>query len=494
MGQQDAPRARTGIAGLDNILHGGLPAGHLYLLQGTPGVGKTTLALQFLLAGLQQGEAGLYITLSETKEEILQVAASHGWSLDGLSIYELSTAEQTLRLDQENTLYAPADIELKETVRVLLAEVERLNPQRVVFDSLSEIRLLAQTAMRYRRQILGLKQYFAGRNATVLLLDDRTVEAGDLQVESLAHGVISLEQVRMAYGADRRRLRIGKLRGAAFRSGYHDFILDRGGLSVFPRLIAAEHQGEFVADPVSSGIQEFDEMLGGGLARGTSALVMGPAGTGKSALCALFSCAAAARGQRAALFLFEERLGILRARARALGLQLDAHLDSGRISAQQIDPAELAPDEFAHRVRQEVEEHGARVVVIDSINGYYSAMPEASFLSLRMHELLSYLNERGVATLVTMTQSGITGAVTSPVDVSYLADTILLLRHFEAHGRVRKAISVVKKRTGSHEDTIRELIFRSGGITMGAPLTEFHNVLSGIPVYTGEVQQLHDRA
>ena len=479
------PHASTGVAGLDDILGGGLPVDRLYLVQGTPGVGKTTLALQFLLEGVRNGERVLYITLSETESEIRQVAASHNWSLDGLSMYELSSAEQTTRLDDdENTLYATQDIELKETIRVLLREVERVSPTRVVFDSLSEIRLLAQTPQRYRRQLLGLKQYFAGKKCTVLLLDDKTGESGDVQVESLAHGVISLEQNALDYGADRRRVRITKLRGAPFRSGYHDFTVMSGGLVVFPRLVAAEHRTGFSSEPIASGNQGLDELLGGGLDRGTTTLTMGPAGSGKSAICALFACAAATRGEKAALFLFEERAATLLARTENLGLGLKKHLEAGAIEATQIDPAELAPDQFSHLVRDAVE-RGATLIVIDSINGFFHSMPDARFLVLQLHELFSFLGARGVATIVTLTQSGISGPMHSPVDVSYLSDAIVMLRYFEAAGRVRKAISVVKKRTGLHEDTIRELALDNRGIVVGAPLSAFRGVLSGVPSYEG---------
>lgn len=475
-------RVATGISGLDDILSGGLPSKRLYLVQGTPGVGKTTLALQFLLDGIRKGQRVLYVTLSETEEEINQVAASHGWSLEGIHLYELSMAEQTLRLDEENTLYATADVELKETVRVLLAEVARVKPTRVVFDSLSEIRLLAGTPVRYRRQLLGLKQYFAGQDCTVLLLDDKPSEAGDLQVESLVHGVIGLEQLPMHYGADRRRLRVAKLRGSPFRSGYHDYVIAKGGIRVFPRLIAAEHRRDTPMGNVPSGIPALDELLGGGLDRSTAALIMGPAGAGKSAIATQFACHAADRGEHAVMFLFEERIGTLRARADKLGMPLAKHIESGRITVKQIDPAELAPDEFTAFVRDAVIDHGARLVTIDSINGYFNAMPEARFLTLQMHELLAFLAERDVATILTMAQSGVAGAhMVSPVDVSYLADTILLMRYFESAGRVRKALSVLKKRSGMHEDTIREVTLTSQGIEVGEPLSHFRGVLTGVP-------------
>jgi circadian clock protein KaiC len=476
------PRCSTGVSGLDDILSGGLPNDRLYLVKGPPGSGKTTLALQFLLAGVKAGETVLYITLSETEEEIRQVVASHGWSFDGVSLFELSGIEQTLRLDDENTLYAAEDTDLKETMRVLLDEVERLEPSRVVFDSLSEIRLLARTPMRYRRQLLALKQYFTGRACTVLLLDDRTEDGGELQIESIAHGVIRLEQLPLEYGGDRRRLRVGKLRGSSFRSGHHDFTITTGGLAVFPRLTASEHRTELVAEPISSGVAGLDEILGGGIDRATCTLLIGPAGTGKSAIATQFAVAACDRGECAAMFLFEERVGTWRKRGEHLGMDVQKHIDGGRLLVHQIDPAELAPDEFTHLVREAVERRGARIVVIDSITGYYTAMPEARFLSLQMHELLSYLSERGVASLMTMAQTGLIGQMTSTVDVSYLADTLMLLRYFETKGELHKAISVLKKRSGPHEETIRSLRLGSSGIGVGPPLANLHGVLSGLPL------------
>ncbi len=485
-------RDKTGVSGLDDVLGGGLPKNRVYLLKGEPGSGKTTLALQFLMEGRRAGERVLYVTLSETEEEIRQVADSHGWSLDGIDLYELSTAEQTLRLQDENTLYATADVDLKETMRVLLEEVERVKPARVVFDSMSEIRLLSQTPMRYRRQLLSLKQYFVGRACTVLLLDDRTGEAGDdLQVESLAHGVISLEQVHLNYGADRRRLRIRKLRGSTLRSGYHDFNVKTGGLVVYPRLIAAEHRTELLTEPLPSGLPALDELLKGGVDRSTATLLMGPAGTGKSALATQFACAASHRGEVASMFLFEERIGTLLRRAQHLGMPLEKLIASGKVRVHQIDPAELAPDEFTDLVRQAVTKHASRVVVIDSINGYFTAMPEARYLTLQMHELLAFLAERGVASILTMAQSGVmSAAMTSPVDLSYLADTIMLLRYFEFEGRLRKAISVLKKRSGAHEETIRAFELGAGGIHVGAPLVQMQGVLTGTPRLVGTIDPM----
>jgi circadian clock protein KaiC len=490
--RQDTERAATGIAGLDDILGGGLPVHRLYLVHGSPGVGKTTLALQFLMDGARRGESTLYITLSETETEIRQVADSHGWSLDGIKLFELSSAEQTLHLDEENTLYATADVELKETVRVLLDEVARIKPSRVVFDSLSEVRLLAQTPMRYRRQLLALKQHFAGQQCTVFLLDDLSGGAGDLQVESLAHGVILLEQTSVDYGGDRRHLRIAKLRGIRFRSGYHDYVIERGGLQVFPRLVAAEHRTHFEPQSLPSGVGAVDQLLGGGLDRATSTLLIGPAGVGKSAIAAHFAWAAAERGEVAAMFLFEERPGTLLTRSRALGAPLDAHVEQGRVLLKQVDPAELAPDQFTHLVRHAVEQQSAKLVIIDSINGYFNAMPQGRFLTLQMHELLAYLAEQGVATILTMAQAGIMGTISSPVDVSYLSDTVIMLRYFEASGRVRKAISVVKKRSGRHEDTIRELQMGKGGLDLGEPLTNFQGVLSGVPQFGSRHEGGHE--
>ncbi len=487
-------RLSMGTPGLDDVLGGGLPADRLYLVQGLPGAGKTTLALRFLLEGVARGESALYITLSETRAEIEQVAASHGWSLEGLHMFELSAAEQVLRLEQQSSLYASADVELREAMRVLLGEVDRAKPARVVFDSLSEIRLLAQTPERYRRQILALKQFFIGKRCTVLLLDDRVAESSDAHVESLAHGVIRLDQSAVGYGADRRRMRVVKLRGSRFRSGYHDFVVRTGGLVVFPRLVASEHRTNFVASPMSSSIKGLDDLLGGGLHRGTSTLILGPAGTGKSILASHFAVCASAGGESAAIYAFEERLGTLRARAEALGMPLAAQEAAGRLHLTQIDPAELAPDEFAHMVRDAVEQKAVTVVVIDSLNGYFSSMPGAPHLTLQMHEMLSFLSEKGVTTILTLAQSGILGSIASPVDISYLADTVIVVRHFEALGRMHKAISVLKKRSGWHEDTIRELVLRSSGVTLGAPLVDFRGVLTGVPEYSGRPDLLDHEA
>jgi circadian clock protein KaiC len=486
--------AQTGIAGLDDVLGGGLPAGRMYLVQGDPGVGKTTLALQFLLAGAARGEPGLLVTLSETDEEIRSVAASHGWPLDNISLFELSAFDQTTGLEEENTVFEPSETDLQETTRKILARVDQVRPARVVFDSLTEIRLLSQTALRYRRQLLGLKQHFSEKPATVVLVDevDPRAPEGDMQLQSLSHGVIEMEQIPPAYGEDRRRLRIVKLRGRRFRGGHHDFVIRKGGLVVFPRLVAAEHHAVFERQPISSGIADLDTLLGGGIDRGTSTLFMGPAGTGKSALSTQFAVAAARRGETAAIFAFDEALGTLFARSEALAMDLPAQVKAGRVIAQQIDPAEMGPGEFAYQARRLVEEKNARVVIIDSLNGYLNAMPDERLLTVQLHELLSYLGQRGVATILVMAQHGMMG-LDSPIELSYLADSIVLLRYFEAGGRIHKAISMVKKRSGAHEDAIRELVLSAGGLRIGPVLKEFRGVLTGVPEFTGNVERLMER-
>ncbi|MFL6333550.1 MAG: ATPase domain-containing protein [Pyrinomonadaceae bacterium] len=479
-------RLATGSAGLDSILEGGFPANRLYLVEGDPGTGKTTLALQFLLEGARRGEPVLYVTLSETKEELTGVADSHGWSLEGVTLHELVPPEESLKAESQYTIFHPSEVELGETTRAVVEEVERIQPRRVVFDSLSEMRLLARDPLRYRRQILALKQFFAGRKSTVLLLDDRTSADADLQVQSIAHGVLMLEQLELDYGAERRRLRVSKLRGSRFRGGFHDFAIRTGGVEVFPRLVAAGHRTEFKPETVASGVAELDALLGGGLDRGTSTLVLGPAGCGKSSLAAHFAAATARRGERAAAFIFDEGVNTYLNRAAGLGTDLREALKDGHLTVQQIDPAELSPGEFTSAVCKAVEQEGARLVVIDSLNGYMQAMPDERFLTSQMHELLTYLNQQGVVTLLLMAQHGFMGSMTAPVDVSYLADTVVLLRYFEAAGAIRRAISVVKKRTGRHEDTIREMrLSASRGVEVGEPLTGFRGVLTGVPVLTG---------
>jgi circadian clock protein KaiC len=485
-GGGDEPRLATGSAGLDSVLNGGFPANRLYLVEGDPGTGKTTLGLQFLLEGARRGEPVLYVTLSETKEELTAVARSHGWSLEGVGLHELVPPAESLKAESQYTIFHPSEVELGETTRAVIEEVERIQPRRVVFDSLSEMRLLARDPLRYRRQILALKQFFVGRKSTVLLLDDRTSADADLQVQSIAHGVVVLEQLELDYGAERRRLRVSKLRGSRFRGGFHDFTIKTGGVEVYPRLVAADRRNEFTPESVASGVAELDALLGGGLDRGTATLVLGPAGCGKSSVAAHFAAAAAARGEQAASFIFDEGVNTYLGRAAGLGTDLRAHVEAGRLKVQQVDPAEMSPGQFAHAVCTAVE-GGARLVIIDSLNGYLQAMPDERFLTAQMHELLTFLNQQGVVTLLVMAQHGFMGSMSSPVDVSYLADTVVLLRYFEAAGAIRRAISVVKKRTGRHEDTIRELrLSASRGVEVGAPLTAFRGVLTGVPVFTGD--------
>lgn len=475
--------ATTGIAGLDDVLGGGLTPNRLYLVEGVPGSGKTTLALQFLMEGARHGEPVLYVTLSESREELLAVADSHGWDLTGITLRELVPSEDSLRPDDQYTMFHPSEVELGETTKAILAEVETLRPTRAVFDSLSELRLLAGNPLRYRRQILALKQFFAGRKCTVLLLDDMTSADHDLQVQSIAHGVVLLEQLNPEYGAERRRLRVVKYRGRRFRGGYHDYTIGRGGLAVFPRLVASEHRPPPVDERLASGLAELDALLGGGIERGTSTLVVGAAGTGKSTLAALFAAAAAARGQAAALFLFDEAAHTLLTRCAALGIDLRPAIAAGRVTVQQVDPAELSPGEFTHAIRGAVD-RGAAVVVIDSLNGYLNAMPDERFLVVQLHELLTYLGQAGVATLLIGAQSGMIGMnMQTPVDASYLADGVILMRYFEARGEVRQAISVVKKRGGAHERTIREFRMGDGRITIGPPLREFRGILTGVPMF-----------
>ena len=472
-------RASTGIEGLDYILGGGLPINRMYLLEGDPGAGKTTMALQFLLAGARDGEPGVYATLSETEEELRDVAASHGWSLDGITICELQTAEESLKADSQYTLFHPSEVELSETTKAVLDTVERVKPRRVVFDSLSEMRLLARDSLRYRRQILALKHYFTGQSCTVLLLDYTGSTTGDFQLQSLTHGVISFEQLAPGYGGQRRRLRVQKVRGVPFRDGYHDYRITTGGLAVFPRLVAGAHPHGFMPGTMASGLPELDTMLGGSLDRGTSAMLLGPAGVGKSTLASQYVTAAAERGDRASIYTFDESAENWISRAERLGLPLRRHVEEGRVVIRQVDPAELSPGELAFDVRRAVED-GTRVVVLDSLNGYRHAMPEERFLLLHLHELLSYLNQQGVLTLLVMAQAGLVGeTLESPVDLSYLTDTVILLRFFEAFGEVRKAISLVKRRSGAHESSVRELRVGAGGIRVGQEIKDFQGVLSG---------------
>lgn len=475
-------RAETGIAGLDTILCGGLPCHRLYLIQGNPGTGKTTLAMQFLLQGARQGETTLYVTLSETREEIELVAGSHGWDLADVQIFDLSAVGDALNAETDNTFFHPSEVELTRVTEALLAEINRVEPTRVVFDSLSELRLMSETALRYRRQILSLKQYLAGRKITVLMLDDNT-GSDDQHVESIAHGVITLQRSSPEYGVSQRQLVVEKLRGSKFREGRHDLVLDRGGMTVFPRLTAVEHGGDFHGETIPSGISKLDALLGGGLDRGTSTIFMGPPGTGKSTLAARFCLSVIERGEKALFILFDETPGLLLARTSGLGINLRPHVESGRISLLQVDPAVISPGELAERIRCAVTEQGVRAVCIDSINGYLNSMPEMRFLNLQLHELFTYLARQGVLTLLVLAQQGLVGAMQSTVDLTYLSDTVVLSRFFEARGEVRLALSVIKKRSGDHERTIREYRFTRQGIVVGEPLHEMQGVLTGVPAF-----------
>ncbi len=495
----------TGIPGLDEILRGGLPKDFVYLIQGDPGAGKTTLAMQFLLAGDRNGEKGLYLTLSESAREIRSVASSHRWDVSRLDIYEQLVGEDLLRHERETTMFHPAEVELGKTIDALLKEVDRVQPQRVVLDSLSEIRLLSQSTFRYRRQILALKEFFSSRKMTVLLLDDRTESSNDLQLHSVPHGVILLERRAPLYGAARRRLEVVKLRGVGYRGGFHDFSIVQGGLVVYPRLIAAERRRDYIEPgiptprameverreeqdlgSISSDVPEIDALLGGGIDRGSSTIILGPAGAGKSSLAAQYATAAARHGEVAAMFIFDESRKSLVSRSESIGIGLKEQIDAGRLTAQQIDPAELPPGEFAHLVRLAVEKDGAKMIVIDSLNGYLNAMPEERFLTLHLHELLSYLSERGVATILVVAQHGLIGTMSSAIDVSYLADAVLLLRYYETSGRILKAVSVLKRRSGAHETAIRDFRLTGEGIRIGPPLEQFRGIMSGVPILNDE--------
>ena len=482
-------RAPMGVAGLDDILGGGLTPSRIYLLEGTPGTGKTTLALQFLLKGRDLGETGLYITLSETKAELQAVAVSHGWSLSGLSIHELVN-EAGLDPDAEQSILHPSDVELGETTRTIMERVEAERPTRVVFDSLSEMRLLAQNPLRYRRQILALKHFFSNHACTVLLLDDQTASGQDLQLHSIAHGVITLDQMAQEIGAQRRRLRVVKMRGIKFRGGYHDFSLDTGGIEVFPSLVASEHRRDFEPGFLPTGSAELDTLLGGGLARGTNTLLMGPSGVGKTTTSIRCILTALERGETCAYFLFDEGLTTFLTRAAAMAMDLRPYLENGRLTLRQIDPAEISPGEFSSSVRKAVVEQGATYVVIDSLNAYLQAMPGEKFLLLQMHELLSYLNQVGVATIVILGQHGLLGEVRNDVDLSYLSDTILLFRFFEAKAELLTAISVVKSRSSAHERTIREFRLGPTGVRVGEALTDFQGVMTGVQTYRGAIAML----
>ncbi len=484
-------KAKTGVQGLDDILSGGFTRRHVFLLEGSPGTGKTTIALQFLMEGAELGERCLYISLSETEEELRDSALSHGIEIDErVEIFELVPPESLLDADQQQSLLYSSDLELGETTKLIFEAFERVKPARVVIDSLSEIRLLAQSSLRYRRQILALKHFFSRSDATVLLLDDMTADHMDKTVHSVVHGVLHLEQLAPDYGAERRRLRVIKYRGQSFRGGYHDFVIRTGGVMAFPRLRAIEHRLGFERSTLSSGVRELDDLLGGGVERGSSTLLIGPAGTGKSLFALQFVDAAVKRGEKAAVFIFDEELGLLFSRIKPMGIDLEKMRDDDLIHIEQLDAAELSPGEFAQRVRDRVASFDAKTVVIDSVNGYQASMPEENALILHVHELLQYLNRQGTNTFLTVAQHGLVGDMKSPVDVTYLADTVILLRYFEAVGKVRRAVSVIKKRTGKHEETIREYRIGEGGLTLGEPLSDFQGVLRGVPTFVGKSQPL----
>ncbi|GJD97645.1 ATPase domain-containing protein [Methylobacterium iners] len=482
----DAASIPTGVEGLDHLIAGGYASNRAHLVEGRPGSGKTTLAMQFLLAGVERGERCLYITLSESKRELLNVASRHGWSLDGIEIVEVVPPELNFDPKQQQSLVHTSDLELGEAIRMSMAEIERFKPNLVVFDSLSEIRLLSQGSLRYRRQVHALRSFLLVQDTTAILLDDLTAEADDLNLHSLSHAVIRLEQLAPLYGGERRRLRVIKMRGTDFRGGYHDYVIKRGGLIVYPRLVAADHPHEFKELRNSSSSAELNALVGGGLDAGTSTMLIGPSGVGKSSVALTFLTAAIARGEKALILSFDETISVLLRRASGLGMPLEAHVEAGSLRVEQIDPAEVSPGELAAMVQEAVEGEERRLVVIDSLTGYHNAMPEENHLLLQMHELLTYLNNQGVTTLLILAQHGMIGQMGSTVDLTYLSDTILLFRTFEAEGRLRRAISVVKKRTGGHEDSIRELRIDSTGIRVGEPLRSFRGVMTGVPTFEGE--------
>lgn len=480
----------TGVPGVDEILRGGLPKNHLFLLQGKPGTGKTTFAMQFLMEGARRGEKCLYVTFSETRGEIETVARSHGWDLSNIAILELSTISDRIGFSNQNTLFHPSEVELNKVIQLLFEKVNEAQASRIAIDSLSELRLLSDTSLKYRRQMLAFKEFFIGRNATVILLDDMTTEAGDLHVQSIVHGVLLLEKIRSGYGVERREFNIAKMRGVDFRGGTHDYLVQTGGIRVFPRLVAAEHvEDTYQPERISSGVPELDELIGGGLDRGTSNLLLGPAGSGKSTITLQFAVAAAAKGKNVAIYNFEESVANLISRANALGIELTPYIQSGRITLRKIDPAELTPGQFTSLVREAYDSH-ADVIIVDSLNGYIHAMPEQQFLTLQLHELLSYLGNRGVITLLVLSQAGIMGNMHSPLDLTYLADCVIMTRFFEAFGHVKKAISVIKKRTGSHEGALRELQIGPGGVKVGRVLDEFTGIFSGIPKFRGAAEKI----
>lgn len=479
-------RCRTGIAGLDEILKGGLPCNRLYVVEGEPGSGKTTMSLQFLMTGAAMGERSLYITFSETEEELKAVAESHNWDISKIHMVDLSYLERQLSPNAQNTLFHPSEIELNKITENLLQKIEEISPTRIVFDSISEMRLLAETPLRYRRQILALKQALAKRKSTVFFLDDLTNASQDLQVQSIAHGVIRLSRLHHHFGGERRQLRILKLRGVRFTSGSHDFDIQMGGVQVHPRIVSAQFEDQLADGQLPSGIDGLDSLLGGGLDRGTASLFIGPAGTGKSTMCLLYALSAVSRGESVAFFCFDETVANLLKRSNAIGMKVGAAIQSGRLHIQKVDPAEFSPGAFAGLVQEFVSQQNCKMVVMDSLNGYIQAMPQEQFLTLQLHELFAYLNNQGIVTMITLAQHGMIGTMVSPVDLTYLADTVVLTRFFESMGAIKKAISVIKKRTGAHESTIREFSIGTSGVRVGKALTEFQGILTGVPRFHGD--------
>jgi circadian clock protein KaiC len=494
----ESPLIATGIPGLDDILLGGLPAGQTYLIEGDPGTGKTTLAMQFMQAGLQNGEPCLYVTFSESRRDLLSSSHAHGWSLEPQILEIIPSHDDTLDESERYTVFHPSEVEIVSTLRRLTGEVDRVNPTRLVLDSLAEFKLLSGDAVRYRRQLLALRQFLAARDMTVFLLDDRTANEngiGDLQTHSVAHGVIRLEKLQRSYGVTRRHLEIVKVRGTGYREGFHDYTIERGGMKVYPRLLVRDADDSAGVEPgpiVRSDLAELDRMTGDGIDSGSSTLILGPTGSGKSSLALRYAFAASQRGERALYYAFDEMAATIKKRARNFGMDLDAEIRKKTLRLQQVDPAELSPGEFAYRIQREVEQNGARLVVIDSLNGYLNAMPGENDLLLQMHELLAFLNQKDVATFVVLTQQGLVGALQVPVDISYLADNLIVLRYFEAGGSVRQAISAVKKRGGDHERTIREYKFASSGICIGEPLTKLRGILTGLPEQIGNEAPLKE--
>lgn len=485
-------RLLTGVAGLDDILHGGLPTGHVYLIEGDPGSGKTTLGIQFLLAGLANNEPALYVTLAESREELQAVADSHGFDISKIEIFEVQPPELDQKGADQYTVFHPSEVELVDVMQSILTRLEKAKAGRIVFDSMSEIRMLARDPLRYRRQILSLKQFFVGRECTVLLLDDRTGDRTDTQLQSICHGAIRMEAVPREFGPQRRQIQVLKLRASQFRGGAHDYEIEHGGLQIFPRLISAEHRPENIdRSELPSGIAELDMLFGGGVSRGSTSLFMGPAGCGKSTIATKFLQSAAERGERGIMFACDETVESVMTRSRGLGIPLEKYCNKKTIQIEELHPADLSPGEFIAQVRSDVEEKGCRVLIIDSLNGLLNAMQGEHAMMVQLHELLSYLSHRGVTTFMVMAQTGVLGTnMGAPIDVSYLADNVLLFRYFEAQGAVRQAISVLKRRNGPHERSIRELRLSPQKIEIGESLRQFEGVLTGVPRFVGDSKPL----